>query len=68
MGKLYQLIIENNYSKEKYDITSFGNDPREVHKRVMFDVISLNETIIQIKFEDQIVFHNDKGFFRGEIK
>ena len=63
MGKLYQLQIENIYSKDLYDITSFGNDPREVHKHVLTGVISCNERIVKIKFNNTIVFEDNKGFF-----
>tara|TARA_Y100000592_G_C5417538_1_gene291454 strand:+ start:169 stop:372 length:204 start_codon:yes stop_codon:yes gene_type:complete len=63
MGKLYQLQIENLYSKDLYDITSFGDDPREIHKHVLMDVISRNERIVKITHEDKVVFNDSKGFF-----
>ena len=62
MGKLYQLVIENVYTKDRYDITSFGDDPRSVHKHVLFNVISQNERIVQIQFENRQIFHDSIGF------
>ena len=63
MGKLYQLQIENIYSKDRYEITSFGEDPREVHKHVLVSVISQNERIVEIKYEKKSVFKDHVGFF-----
>ena len=62
MGKLYQLVIENIYSKDRYSITSFGNDPRNVHKHVLYDVISKNERILEIVLNDRQLFHDSVGF------
>ena len=50
MGKLYQLVIENIYIDKRYDIVSFGDDPRSVHKHVLCNVISQNERIVILYF------------------
>jgi hypothetical protein len=62
MGKLYQLVIENIYTDNRYNIVSLGNDPRSVHKHVMYNVISQNERIVKISISDREVFHDSVGF------
>jgi hypothetical protein len=62
MGKLYQLVIENIYTDNRYNIVSLGNDPRSVHKHVMYNVISQNERIVTISISDREVFHDSVGF------
>jgi hypothetical protein len=62
MGKIYTVDIKNIYSEEIYSITSFGDDPRDVHKYVLTKSISRNEEIDKIYTEDRCVFDNKKGF------
>jgi hypothetical protein len=62
MGKLYQLVIENIYSQDRYDITSFGDEAQAVHKHVLYNVISKNERIVKIYFKGIEIFHDSVGF------
>ncbi len=62
MGKLYTIEIKNIYSDAKYTITSFARDHREVHKHVLHKVISRNEHILKIHYQDRCVFDDNIGF------
>jgi hypothetical protein len=63
MGKLYKLDIKNRFTGATYEITAFGDGPRTVHKKVLYDVISNNEQILSIIDDTQEkVFDNDVGF------
>jgi hypothetical protein len=62
MGKIYTVEIKNIYLDTSYCITSFGDDPRSVHKHVLFKVISRNEIIMSIHYNQQCVFDDEIGF------
>ena len=56
------FLIKNIYSNATYNITSFGADDREVHKHVLYDVISQNECILKIYYKKRCVFDDEIGF------
>lgn len=63
MGKLYKLDINNIFTGATYEITAFGDEPREVHKRVLYDVISHNEKILTIfDSDEEKIFDDSIGF------
>lgn len=63
MGKLYNVKIQNNTTKNQYDIVSYGDNVQEVHKKILYSNITRNETILHIKYEDNLLFDNDIGFY-----
>jgi len=63
MGKLYNVEIQNNTTRERYEIVSLGDDVQQVHKKVLYSNINRNETILNIKYQDQVLFDNDIGFY-----
>lgn len=63
MGKLYNVKIQNNTTKNQYDIVSYGDNVQEVHKKILYSNITRNETILHIKYEDKLLFDNDIGFY-----
>lgn len=63
MGKLYNVEIQNNTTRERYEIVSLGDDVQQVHKKVLYSNINRNETILNIKYQDQVLFDNDVGFY-----
>ena len=63
MGKLYSVVIKNIITDKEYKIKSFGRSSQDVHKHVLFDVISRNETIEYIYLNKQLLFDTERGFF-----
>ena len=63
MGKLYNVEIQNNTTRERYELVSLGDDVQQVHKKVLYSNINRNETILNIKYQDQVLFDNDVGFY-----
>ena len=67
MGKLYSVIILNIITNKEYKITSFGNCVQEVHKHVLFKVLSRNENIESILYNDECMFDDTTGFFTEKL-
>jgi hypothetical protein len=66
MSKLYDVIIQNIITETDYKIKTLGSNCQEVHKHVLYKILSRNEIILSIEIDQVELFDNNVGFYFEE--